>query len=98
MYGESSSSAPTSRTRTTCSLSICPMARASRSKRSADLVGRERRPQELDGDEPLELEVPRGDDDARPALADEPLEAVLLGEHVADVERNSAERPHAVSR
>ena len=91
-----SSSVPTSSTRTTCSLSICPMARASRSKRRRISSDASAGPQELDRDDALELHVPRGDDDARPAFADEPLEAVLLGEDVTNVERYSAERPHAV--
>ena len=62
----------------------------------ADLVRGERSPEKLDRDEAIELHVSGSDDDTRPSFADEPLEAVLLGEDVTDVERDSAERAHAV--
>ena len=62
----------------------------------ADLVRRERGAQELDRDLTLQLEMARRHHDTGAAFAHEPVEAVLLGEDVADVERYAAERAHAV--
>ena len=62
----------------------------------ADLVRRERGAQELDGNLAVQLEMARRHHDTGAALAHEPVEAVLLGEDVADVERYAAERAHAV--
>ena len=57
-------------------------ARLAQEARDRVLVAERLVAQELDRDELVELDVPRGDDDAHPARAEHALDPVLAGEHV----------------
>src|SRR5262249_16302699 len=51
--------------------------------RDGDLVRRDRRLEQLDRDRPAELPVKRGDDDAHPAHAEDAVDEVFAGDHLA---------------
>ena len=87
MYGAPLASSPTSMTRATCSLWIFTAAlRLADEARDGLGVAQGLGKQELERDRLVELKVMRRDHDAHAALAEHPLDAVLVREDVADLQ------------